>query len=53
MKGTELRQLCEDYEVIRESIDTTKEIIKRKKTVGLILIWVFMMFLSGSSDYFE
>ncbi|RUS16430.1 hypothetical protein BC937DRAFT_91201 [Endogone sp. FLAS-F59071] len=32
MKGTELRQLCEDYAVIRESIDTTKEIIKRKKT---------------------
>ncbi|RUP50873.1 hypothetical protein BC936DRAFT_137276, partial [Jimgerdemannia flammicorona] len=33
MKGTQLTQLCEDYEIIRESIATTKAIITRKKTM--------------------
>ncbi|RHZ75652.1 hypothetical protein Glove_212g65 [Diversispora epigaea] len=33
MKGTQLTQLSEDYELIRESIDTTQNIIKNKKEV--------------------
>ena len=33
MKGTQLTQLSEDYELIRESIDTTQNIIKHKKEV--------------------
>ncbi|CAI2162914.1 7525_t:CDS:10 [Funneliformis geosporum] len=32
-KGTQLTQLSEDYELIRESIDTTQNIIKYKKEV--------------------
>ncbi|RIA90797.1 P-loop containing nucleoside triphosphate hydrolase protein [Glomus cerebriforme] len=31
MKGTQLTQLSEDYELIRESIETTRNIIKYKK----------------------
>ncbi|CAG8456372.1 2856_t:CDS:10 [Racocetra fulgida] len=33
MKGTQLTQLSEDYELIRESIETTQNIIKHKKEV--------------------
>src|SRR4051794_41002861 len=33
MKGTQLTQLSEDYELIRESIETTQNIIKCKKEV--------------------
>ncbi|CAG8528894.1 39994_t:CDS:10 [Gigaspora margarita] len=33
MKGTQLTQLSEDYELIRESIETTQNIIKHKKDV--------------------
>ena len=34
MKGTQLTQLCEDYEIIRESIETTRVIVTRKKSVS-------------------
>jgi chromosome segregation ATPase len=33
MKGTHLEQLSQDYELVRESLETTKEIIKYKKEI--------------------